>query len=106
MDLLLIVSLIAAAVGRWQHPSEFAADALWRVLFYYAIFQAIDFLSAVLAFVLEWRENFRLLVLLFWQRFFYRQLMYYVTVRSILASVRGGAVGWNKVERKATVGQL
>ncbi len=106
MDLLLVVSLVAAAVGRWQHPAEFTADTLWRVLFYYAIFQAIDFLSAVLAFVLEWRENFRLLVLLFWQRFFYRQLMYYVTVRSILASLRGGAVGWNKVERKATVSQI
>ena len=106
MDLLVIVSLAAAAVGRWQHPSAFSSDTMWRVLFYYAVFQAIDFLSAVLAFVLERRENFRLLVLLFWQRFFYRQLMYYVAIRAILASLRGGAVGWNKVERKATVSQI
>ncbi len=103
MDLLVVVSLVAAVFGRWQHPETFSSDTLWRVLFYYAVFQAIDFLSAVLAFVLERRENARLLVLLFWQRFFYRQLMYYVAIRAILASVRGSAVGWNKVERKATV---
>jgi cellulose synthase/poly-beta-1,6-N-acetylglucosamine synthase-like glycosyltransferase/peptidoglycan/xylan/chitin deacetylase (PgdA/CDA1 family)/spore germination protein YaaH len=103
MDLLVLVSLAGAAVGRWQHPAEFSSDALWQILFYYAVFQAIDFLSALLAFALERRENFRLLVLLFWQRFFYRQLMYYVTARAVLASVKGGFVGWNKLERKATV---
>jgi cellulose synthase/poly-beta-1,6-N-acetylglucosamine synthase-like glycosyltransferase/peptidoglycan/xylan/chitin deacetylase (PgdA/CDA1 family)/spore germination protein YaaH len=103
MDLLLVISLLAAAFGRWQHPAEFSADTLWRVLFYYAMFQAIDFLSALVAFVLEWRENFRLLVLLFWQRFFYRQIIYYVAVRAILSSLEGGAVEWDKLERKATV---
>ncbi len=103
MDLLVVVSLVVAAAAHWQHPAEFSADALWRVLFYYAIFQAIDCLSAALAFLLERGENVRLLVLLFWQRFFYRQVMYYVAFRAILASVKGGHVGWNKVERKATV---
>jgi len=43
------------------------------------------------------------LLWLFWQRFFYRQLMYYVAIRSVLASLRGLAVGWGVVERKATV---
>ncbi len=106
MDLLVVVSVVTTAVGRWQHPATFSSDTMWRVLFYYAVFQAIDFASALLAFVLERRENFRLLVLLFWQRFFYRQLMYYVAIRAVLASLRGGAVGWNKVERKATVSQV
>ncbi|MGE5360004.1 MAG: glycosyltransferase [Bacteroidales bacterium] len=103
MDLLVFVSIADAIFGRWQHPAEFAADAMWPVLFYYAVFQAIDFVSALLAFALERRENPRLLVLLFWQRFFYRQVMYLVTARAVLASIKGGFVGWNKLERKATV---
>ncbi len=103
MDLLVVVSLVSAVFGWWQHPAEYSGDALRRVVFYYAVFQAIDFLSALLAFALERRENFRLLVLLFWQRFFYRQVMYYVAIRAVVASLKGGTVGWNKVERKATV---
>jgi cellulose synthase/poly-beta-1,6-N-acetylglucosamine synthase-like glycosyltransferase len=103
MDLLMLVSLATAAFNRWQHPAEFSADSLWRVLFYYALFVAVDFAAAALAFVFEPKENKRLLVWLFLQRFFYRQLMYYVAIKSTLASLRGIAVEWNKLERKATV---
>ena len=37
------------------------------------------------------------------QRFGYRQLMYYVVVKSIVTAVRGARVGWGKLERRATV---
>jgi hypothetical protein len=36
------------------------------------------------------------------QRFVYRQMMYHVILKSLFAGVRGGAVGWNKFERKGT----
>ncbi|MFL6214134.1 MAG: polysaccharide deacetylase family protein [Blastocatellia bacterium] len=103
MDLLMLVTMVMTAVDRWQHPDEFSADSLKRALFYYAVFMTMEFLSAALAFVLEFKENRRLLVWLFLQRFFYRQLMYYVAIKSTFASLRGIAVGWNKLERKATV---
>jgi cellulose synthase/poly-beta-1,6-N-acetylglucosamine synthase-like glycosyltransferase/peptidoglycan/xylan/chitin deacetylase (PgdA/CDA1 family)/spore germination protein YaaH len=103
MDLLMLVTTLMTAVDRWQHPNEFSADSLKRALFYYAIFMTMEFLSATLAFMLEYKENRRLLVWLFLQRFFYRQLMYYVAIKSTFASLRGIAVGWNKLERKATV---
>jgi len=103
MDLLMIGTLGVTAFNRWQHPTEFSADTMWRVLFYYAMFMAVEFVAAALAFVLEPKENRRLLVWLFWQRFFYRQLMYYVAIKSTLASLRGISVGWSKLERKATV---
>jgi hypothetical protein len=76
----------------WPRASRFAS-----------LFVVVDLAAAVLAFLLERKENFRLLVLLVWQRFFYRQLMYYVAFRAVLASLRGGEVGWGKLERKATV---
>lgn len=103
MDLLLIGSLGTAAFDYWHHPAEYSPDALWRVLFYYALFVAVDYLAAILAFALERKENWWLLIWLFWQRFFYRQLMYYVAIKSTLTSLRGAWVGWGKLERKATV---
>lgn len=57
----------------------------------------------VIPVALERRESWGLLVWLFWQRFFYRQLMYYVAIKSTLTSLRGVLVGWGKLERKATV---
>jgi cellulose synthase/poly-beta-1,6-N-acetylglucosamine synthase-like glycosyltransferase/peptidoglycan/xylan/chitin deacetylase (PgdA/CDA1 family)/spore germination protein YaaH len=103
MDLLLIGSLATAAFNHWQHPAEYSPDTLWRVLFYYALFVTVDYLAAILAFALERKESWGLLIWLFWQRFFYRQLMYYVAVKSTLTSLRGAVVGWGKLERKATV---
>jgi cellulose synthase/poly-beta-1,6-N-acetylglucosamine synthase-like glycosyltransferase len=103
MDLVMLISLVSTIWYRIQHPSDQASDTLMRVTFYYALFLAIDFLAAALAFTLEEKENKRLLVWLFLQRFFYRQLMYYVAIKATLASLKGIAVGWNKVERKATV---
>ncbi len=103
MDLLLVGSLGMAAVSYWHHPLDYSPDALSRVLFYYALFMTVDYLTALLAFTMERHENWWLLIFLFWQRFFYRQLMYYVAIKSTLNSLRGVLVGWGKLERKATV---
>ena len=103
MDLLLVGTVGIAAINYWNHPVDFSPDALWRVLFYYALFVTVDYLTAILAFTLEHHENWSLLIFLFWQRFFYRQLMYYVAIKSTLNSLRGRLVGWGKLERKATV---
>ena len=106
MDLLLITSLGVAAFNYTQHPTQYSPDALWRVLFYYALFMTVDCLAAILAFILERKENWWLLIWLFLQRFFYRQLMYYVAVKSIIIALRGAIVGWGIQERKATVHTL
>lgn len=103
MDLLLIGSLGSAALNHWQHPEEFSPENLWRVLFYYALFVTVDYLAAILAFALERKESWWLLIWLFWQRFFYRQLMYYVAIKATFASLKGALVGWGNLERKATV---
>ncbi len=103
MDLLLAGTLGMTAINYWHHPTDFSPNALWRVLFYYAMFLTIDYLTALLAFTMEHHENWSLLIFLFWQRFFYRQLMYYVAIKSTVNSLRGVLVGWGKLERKATV---
>ena len=75
---------------------------LRQVLFYYALFLAIDWLAASFAFLLEKRERWSLLWWLFLQRFCYRQVMYYVMIKSVAIAMQGALVGWGKLERKAT----
>jgi hypothetical protein len=70
---------------------------------FYALFMAVDLGAGVLAFAMEKRERWSLLWWLVLQRFGYRQLMYYVVVRSVSTALRGPSVGWGRQERKATV---
>jgi cellulose synthase/poly-beta-1,6-N-acetylglucosamine synthase-like glycosyltransferase/peptidoglycan/xylan/chitin deacetylase (PgdA/CDA1 family) len=105
MDLHMLLSLIAAAMQQHQHPTEFSSDIIARTAFFYAVFVAVDLAAAVLAFCLERREDWRLLMWLPLQRFVYRQLMYYVLIKSMVTALRGSVVGWGKLERKATVTQ-
>jgi len=77
----------------------------FSVVLYYAAFFVLDFFASIIALKLD-NEDLRQLSWLFWQRFFYRQFMYYVIIRAIIAALRGGVVGWGKLQRKATVSQL
>ena len=62
----------------------------------------IDWVTACFAFLLERRERWSLLWWLFLQRFCYRQVMYYVMIKSVAMALRGPVVGWGKLECKAT----
>jgi len=102
MDLMLIYVLAANAIDRWQQPTGYTSTNLQQVFLYYALFLAIDWVSAGFAFMLERRERWSLLWWLFLQRFCYRQVMYYVMIKSVAMAIRGPVVGWGKLERKAT----
>ncbi|HYL34933.1 MAG TPA: glycosyltransferase [Bryobacteraceae bacterium] len=75
----------------------------WRIvlLYYFGLF-LLEALTALLAYALE-KEKPWDLALLFFQRMFYRQLMYYVLGKSVIYALRGRLVGWGKLERKASV---
>jgi len=103
MDLMLVYTLISNALDWAQQPTGYRFTNLQQVLFYYALFLAVDWCAAGFAFVLERKERWRLLWWLFLQRFCYRQVMYYVMVKSVATAIRGAVVGWGKLERKATV---
>jgi len=102
MDLMLLYTLISTLVDYLQQPTGYSSTNLQQVLFYYALFLAIDWVSACFAFMLERRERWGLLWWLFLQRFCYRQVMYYVMIKSVGMALRGPVVGWGKLERKAT----
>ncbi|HWD29571.1 MAG TPA: glycosyltransferase [Rhizomicrobium sp.] len=102
-DLLLIWQLIGQWIAYTQHGAEFSNTDLITVGIYYVIFVIVDLLAAIFGFLMERGEDWRLLWWLPLQRFGYRQLMYYVVVRSISAAIRGAVVGWGKLERTGTV---
>ncbi|MGH9807583.1 MAG: hypothetical protein ACRD9W_10050, partial [Terriglobia bacterium] len=83
--------------------SEFDGQSLEKVVLYYVVFLAVDLGSAALAFLLDRKENLKLLPLLVLQRLGYRQLMYYVVLKAWFAALFGPLVGWNKLDRKNTV---
>jgi peptidoglycan-N-acetylglucosamine deacetylase len=102
-DLLLIWQLVWQGIAYLQHGAEFSGGDLYTVGIYYIVFVVVDVLAGVFGFLMEKGESWSLLWWLPLQRFGYRQLMYYVVVRSIWTAIRGPFVGWGKLERTATV---
>ena len=102
VDLAIVSSLLWAIYGRAFHPVEWSPDDFVRSVFYWAAFIFLDLSAGALGMALERRAPWGDLVWLPIQRFGYRQLMYYVVVKSVVSAVRGYRVGWGKLERRAT----
>ena len=104
MDLTIILSLFWVGWQKYSHPLSFSSSlAFQQILVFYLFFLFIDFLTGTIPFFLEHKEKWSLLFWLPLQRFYYRQLMYYVAIKTFIAAIMGRLVGWNKFERKATV---
>jgi peptidoglycan-N-acetylglucosamine deacetylase len=69
----------------------------------YVTFLAMDLAGAVVAFILDRRPPAMAWVILV-QRFYYRQFLYIVTLCAVMAILRGGRRGWNKLIRTGSVG--
>ncbi|HKQ46229.1 MAG TPA: polysaccharide deacetylase family protein [Rhizomicrobium sp.] len=102
-DLLLLWQLGAEYLNYSQHVGTYTGENLKIVGLYYAVFVLVDVLAGLAGFLLEKGEDWRLLAWLPLQRFGYRQIMYYVVLRSVWTALRGPFVGWGKLERHGTV---
>jgi cellulose synthase/poly-beta-1,6-N-acetylglucosamine synthase-like glycosyltransferase/peptidoglycan/xylan/chitin deacetylase (PgdA/CDA1 family)/spore germination protein YaaH len=89
-DLLMFLGLFS------KHPL--------KVIIFYLAFFIFDLGTSLFAFRLE-KEDPKPLTSLILQRFVYRQFMTYVVFKSVLASIKGVAVGWNKLTRNGSVEQ-
>ena len=105
-DLMLLWQLAWQGAAYLQHGAEFNNDSLIKTGLYYGLFVLLDMAAAGFGFLIEGKEQKRLLISLPLQRFGYRQLMYYVVVRSIFSALKGAVVGWGKLERTATVAPI
>jgi len=101
IDLLFILTLVlwGLAQMRIAHlPQLWTSQDVERSLIFFAVFMAIDLFTCVVAFALEKDEDWTLLAPLLIQRFYYRQMMYFVLFRALKEAVQGRPVGWRGVE--------
>ena len=105
IDLLFLGSVVLWALERshftWMPTVQASSDDLLRSVFFFIGFLLIDILTCVIAFALERKEDWTLLIPVLLQRFYYRQLMYVVLFRSVKEAVSGRPVGWRGVEPQA-----
>lgn len=103
MDIAFASSILWAVWQKYQHPLNYDIfQGLQGTIEYYLLFLAVDMATSLVPFFLERKERWSLLIYLPLQRFFYRQLMYYVAIKSVSAAIRGRFVKWGNIERKAT----
>ena len=103
IDLTIVLSIIWTYYQRYHHPEDASVYNLSHLLIFYLLFLAIDLVISIFSFVVEKKEDWKLLPYIVIQRFFYRQLLYIVAVRVSLSILQGKIVSWVKIERKDTV---
>ena len=103
VDLAVVFSLALAAYDFLMHPTEWNHQLLSQTLLYWGAFVLVDLAAASLGMAFERDAPWGSLGWLPAQRFGYRQLMYHVVVKAVITAVHGPEVGWNKLERRATV---
>ncbi|MEP6711897.1 MAG: glycosyltransferase [Ferruginibacter sp.] len=96
-DLILVISLIAAGMG--IIPPSFS-----NIILFYLVFTVVDVAGAAIAFSFE-KEDYRKLLWIVPQRFVYRQLMYYILIKSFNRALKGELQGWGVLKRTGNVKQ-
>ncbi|MEP7256408.1 MAG: glycosyltransferase [Ferruginibacter sp.] len=97
-DFILVFSLVAAGLGIIQSDIS-------NIIFYYFIFTLVDVAGAALAFAFE-KEDYKKLVWMIPQRLIYRQLMYYILLKSFNRALKGEMQGWGILKRTGNVKKL
>jgi peptidoglycan-N-acetylglucosamine deacetylase len=101
IDLMFFGSLLLWGLAQFRMtklPQLWTTADVEKSVIFFLGFLLIDILTCVVAFALEKKEDWTLLVPVLLQRFYYRQLMYVVLFRSVKEAVSGRPVGWRGVE--------
>lgn len=73
---------------------------IWTVLGPFIIFTVFDIWCAIEGIAYEKRSLYRLIPLVFWQRFFYRYIMAAAILKSLLVALGGNLVRWGLQQRR------
>jgi cellulose synthase/poly-beta-1,6-N-acetylglucosamine synthase-like glycosyltransferase/peptidoglycan/xylan/chitin deacetylase (PgdA/CDA1 family) len=101
IDLMFFGSLLLWGLAQFRVtrlPQLWTTSDVEKSVLFFVGFLLIDILTCMVAFVLERKEDWTLLIPVLLQRFYYRQLMYVVLFRSVKEAVSGRPVGWRGVE--------
>lgn len=104
LTILSALTLFATDHPIYQGSMEYTdlVTPLVTTTWLYAIFFGVELLISMLAFYFD-KEKMRPLWLLFFQRFVYRQLMYFVAWRALWKALSGWRQGWGALQRTGTV---
>jgi cellulose synthase/poly-beta-1,6-N-acetylglucosamine synthase-like glycosyltransferase len=94
-DIILVLSILAASFG-------ILVASVPHIIFYYIIFTLVDIAGAALAFAYE-KENHLKLIWMLPQRLVYRQMMYYILIKSFNKALKGELQGWGALKRTGNV---
>ncbi len=97
-DIILVLSLLAASLG-------IVVASIPHIILYYFIFTLVDIAGAALAFAYE-KENHLKLIWMLPQRLVYRQLMYYILIKSFNKAIKGELQGWGALKRTGRVKEV
>jgi cellulose synthase/poly-beta-1,6-N-acetylglucosamine synthase-like glycosyltransferase/peptidoglycan/xylan/chitin deacetylase (PgdA/CDA1 family) len=99
-DVFVLILLYRLISGAWVGEVGAAlSDTSGTLILAYLILPLLDLVVATYALVAEGRGNLRLLWLFPFQRFFYRQLLYFSVYRSVFRAMSGALAGWGKMRR-------
>ena len=104
IDLMFFGSLLLWVLAQFRVtrlPQLWTTSDVEKSVLFFLGFLLIDILTCMVAFALEHKEDWTLLIPVLLQRFYYRQLMYVVLFRSVKEAVSGRPVGWRGVESEA-----
>jgi cellulose synthase/poly-beta-1,6-N-acetylglucosamine synthase-like glycosyltransferase/peptidoglycan/xylan/chitin deacetylase (PgdA/CDA1 family)/spore germination protein YaaH len=106
IDMMFVWGVIQYLVDRHFHPETASAATVDKLVVYFLGFMLIDFMTSLLAFLLEPRHPANkgdgwLLFHVWLQRFSYRQLFSIVLFRTLKRAVEGRPFNWEKIERTA-----
>jgi len=97
-DIILVISLLAASFG-------IVVASIPHIILYYFIFTLVDIAGAALAFAYE-KENHIKLIWMLPQRLVYRQMMYYILIKSFNKAIKGELQGWGVLKRTGSVKEM
>jgi cellulose synthase/poly-beta-1,6-N-acetylglucosamine synthase-like glycosyltransferase len=108
IDIMFVVGALSYGVQKYFHPESTDPASFHKLVFFFAAFLVIDFITSAVAFALErstpdTREDSWLLSQVWLQRFAYRQLFSWVLLKTIKRALEGKPFSWDKLERTAAV---
>lgn len=100
-DAFVLILIYKLFSGTWSGETGVGvSDAPTHLIFAYMILPLLDFMVSAFALKTDQRESMKLLWLFPFQRFFYRQLLYFSVYRSIIRAITGSLAGWGRVSNK------
>lgn len=102
IDFLCLFELTSIIYSYFSY-GEFLLSNSFTPLLWGGLFITIDLLIGAISFYFEKNEDWCLLLLLIPQRIGYRQMMYFVVMKSLFKALCGYVSGWNKIERSGRI---